>query len=75
MYEPYIIANKDRLPRYDERFRGYGKNKIQFLHEIAASGAQFIVLPHVFICGESSSLARLFTWPGKQLRVCERFLS
>jgi len=27
-YEPYIIASRAWLPRYDERFRGYGMNKV-----------------------------------------------
>jgi hypothetical protein len=68
MYEPFIIANKNRLPRYDERFRGYGWNKIQHLYEIAARGAHFIVLPHVFICGESSPLVSSSACFGELLR-------
>ena len=49
MYEPYIIACKHELPRYDERFRGYGMNKVSHLHEVAATGADFIVLPSLYI--------------------------
>jgi len=30
-FEPYIVARKDSLPRYDERFRGYGLNKVSHL--------------------------------------------
>ena len=50
MFEPYVIAHKASLPRYDERFRGYGMNKIAHLYEVAARGARFVVLPHVFLC-------------------------
>jgi hypothetical protein len=39
MYEPYIIVCKDRVPRYDERFRGYGMNKVSHLSQVASSGA------------------------------------
>ncbi|CAN0464386.1 unnamed protein product, partial [Laminaria digitata] len=27
-FEPYIVANKSTVPMYDERFRGYGMNKV-----------------------------------------------
>jgi hypothetical protein len=33
-FEPYIIARRVGLPRYDERFRGYGMNKISYLYEV-----------------------------------------
>jgi len=49
MFEPYAIASRARVPRYDERFRGYGFNKISHAHEWAAGGATFWVLPHVFM--------------------------
>ena len=48
-FEPYIIANKHVLPRYDERFRGYGMNKISHLLNVAAHGFKFNVLPDVFV--------------------------
>ena len=48
MFEPYAIASKASVPRYDERFRGYGFDKISHAHEWAAMGARFWVLPHVF---------------------------
>ena len=37
-YEPYIIASRAWLPNYDERFRGYGMNKVQHLRAVAAAG-------------------------------------
>ena len=48
-FEPYIIAWRERVPWYDEKFRGYGMNKIVHLYEVAQRGAHFIVLPKVFI--------------------------
>lgn len=44
-YEPYIITSKRWLPRFDERFRGYGMNKVSHLYAVAAEGARFLVLP------------------------------
>ena len=48
-YEPYVIASKAWLPPYDERFTGYGMNKVSHLYTVAASGAQFVVLPRHFV--------------------------
>lgn len=43
-FEPYVIVNKHLAPRYDERFRGYGFNKAEFLHHLNANGFDFQVL-------------------------------
>ena len=63
-FEPYVIACRVLVPRYDERFRGYGMNKISHLYEIAAAGATFAVLPHVFLTAReharSASYQRVF---------------
>lgn len=48
-YEPYVIAFRSLVPKYDERFRGYGMNKITHLYEINSMGFKFTVLPHVFL--------------------------
>ena len=48
-YEPYVIASKAWLPPYDERFTGYGMNKVSHLYTVAACGAQFVVLPRHFV--------------------------
>ncbi len=41
--EPICIAAKSELPRYDERFKGYGLNKVQHSYHLAALGARFMV--------------------------------
>jgi len=43
-FEPYVIVNKHLAPRYDERFRGYGFNKAEFLHHLNANEFDFQVL-------------------------------
>jgi len=43
-FEPYVIVNKHLAPRYDERFRGYGFNKAEFLHHLNADSFDFQVL-------------------------------
>ena len=34
---------------YDERFVGYGKDRVSWNYELAAKGAAFLVLPDVFL--------------------------
>lgn len=58
-YEPYIVipwcpATKSVHPRpltpyYDERFYGYGKNKIQHISHLRYRGLPFFVLPQSFV--------------------------
>eukprot|EP00927_Polykrikos_kofoidii_P034368 TRINITY_DN2916_c0_g4_i1.p1 TRINITY_DN2916_c0_g4~~TRINITY_DN2916_c0_g4_i1.p1 ORF type:complete len:1846 (-),score=235.92 TRINITY_DN2916_c0_g4_i1:31-4842(-) len=43
-FEPYIVANRSCLPRFDERFRGYGLNKCSFVRHCHAIGIRFGVL-------------------------------
>jgi len=42
-------VQKDRWaplsPFYDERFNGYGKNKVQYIHHLQTKGYQFSVIP------------------------------
>ena len=47
--EPYVIALSDAMPRYDERFRGRGYNKIEQLTHMAAWGFQWKLLPAHFV--------------------------
>jgi hypothetical protein len=63
-YEPYVVlqwcrrpaATKGReevpvepAPFYDERFHGYGKNKIQYIQHLRFLSYQFAVLPQGFL--------------------------
>lgn len=59
-YEPYVVIpwcqsrpGESRTvpasPYYDERFHGYGKNKIQHVQHLRVMGFQFPVLPEGFI--------------------------
>jgi glycosyltransferase-like protein LARGE len=43
-FEPYVIALRSRVPPYDERFRGYGMNKISHAYEMNARGCTFRTL-------------------------------
>lgn len=47
-YEPYLVlpwCSNDAAPYYDERFHGYGKNKIQHVQHVRFLGYLFAVLP------------------------------
>lgn len=41
-YEPYILVLREHVPWYDERFRGYGRDKIVHLMHLA--GGDFVGL-------------------------------
>ncbi|KAI0217770.1 LARGE xylosyl- and glucuronyltransferase 1 [Lamellibrachia satsuma] len=47
-FEPYVVVRKDVLA-YDERFVGFGWNKVSHVMELDAQGYEFIVLPNGFI--------------------------
>ena len=47
-YEPYIVVQSNAL-RYDERFIGFGWNKVSYIMELDARGYEFVVLPDPFI--------------------------
>jgi len=49
-FEPYVIAARTLIPRYDERFRGYGMNKIAHILHMDALHFEFWVVPHHFVC-------------------------
>mmetsp|Transcript_94871 Transcript_94871/g.237934 ORF Transcript_94871/g.237934 Transcript_94871/m.237934 type:complete len:1751 (+) Transcript_94871:92-5344(+) len=40
-FEPYVVALRSLVPAYDERFRGYGLNKISHLYSMHAKGFAF----------------------------------
>jgi hypothetical protein len=55
-YEPYVVirwcpssSSKPVAPHYDERFYGYGKNKIELISHLRSMGYQFSILPEGFI--------------------------
>jgi len=47
-YEPYVIVQLP-IPEYDERFVGYGKNKIQHVEHLRAAGWTYSVMPGGFL--------------------------
>lgn len=67
-FEPYVIGSRSTLPIYDERFRGYGHNKIVHLLSCHMGGLKFAVLPHVFVCAaehaRSDSWAKIYDTRG-----------
>ncbi|GMH62788.1 hypothetical protein TrST_g12872 [Triparma strigata] len=52
-YEPYVVVEKATVPRYDERFRGYGLNKVSQImalsltHKFVVSHECFVVSPEM----------------------------
>ncbi|XP_066252461.1 xylosyl- and glucuronyltransferase LARGE2s-like [Euwallacea similis] len=55
-YEPYVVV-KSNVPRYDERFLGFGWNKVSHIMELEAQNYDFIVLSDVFIIHASHALS------------------
>jgi len=51
LFEPYIVMASGDIPLCDERFQGYGLNKISHLASVAAvlKGGEYLVLPGVFL--------------------------
>eukprot|EP00531_Pseudo-nitzschia_arenysensis_P009088 CAMPEP_0116146926 /NCGR_PEP_ID=MMETSP0329-20121206/17445_1 /TAXON_ID=697910 /ORGANISM="Pseudo-nitzschia arenysensis, Strain B593" /LENGTH=1715 /DNA_ID=CAMNT_0003642747 /DNA_START=204 /DNA_END=5348 /DNA_ORIENTATION=- len=49
LYEPYIVMASAEVPLYDERFQGYGLNKVSHLASVAKRNGEFLVLPGVFL--------------------------
>ena len=48
-WEPYFIADKSDLPRYDARFAGYGNDKAVQSYEMSWRKFQFLVIPDSFV--------------------------
>ncbi len=49
-FEPYIVMASRDVPLFDERFQGYGFNKIPHLDSVAkAKNGEYVVLPGVFL--------------------------
>ena len=50
-FEPYyIVSTKADCPLYDERFRGYGYNKVEQCFEMSQRKWKFLTLDTAFIC-------------------------
>ena len=47
-FEPYVVVDRN-VPRYDERFVGYGWNKVSHITTLKAEKYEFVVLPNDFI--------------------------
>ena len=47
-YEPYVLV-RSNVVRYDQRFMGYGFNKISHIAELKAQGYEFVVLPDPYL--------------------------
>lgn len=48
-YEPYLVVSVSDAPLWDERFVGYGFDKVGYIAELFFAKFQFMVLPNVFI--------------------------
>ncbi|KAL4225615.1 Xylosyl- and glucuronyltransferase large2 [Mactra antiquata] len=47
-FEPYIAVHKN-IPQYDQRFIGFGWNKVSHIMQLDAEGYELVVLPNAFI--------------------------
>ncbi|XP_005089411.2 LARGE xylosyl- and glucuronyltransferase 1 [Aplysia californica] len=47
-FEPYVVVRQD-IPTYDQRFLGFGWNKVSHIMELDAQGYEFVILPNAFI--------------------------
>jgi hypothetical protein len=59
-----VVPRLKSTPFFDERFTGYGKNKIQWIQHLRLTGFEFYVLPRAFVmhCPHPLSAARVY-WP------------
>lgn len=48
-FEPFIAVAKKDIPLYDQRFVGFGWNKVSHIMELDALQFEFVVLPNAFV--------------------------
>ncbi|CAK8685218.1 unnamed protein product [Clavelina lepadiformis] len=48
-FEPYVVVRKAECPSYDDRFIGFGWNKVSHIIELDAAGFTFNVMPFGFM--------------------------
>ena len=74
-FEPYILVTRN-VTKYDERFVGFGWNKVSHSMELNAQGYEFVVLPDAFVVhmphGPSLDIANFRS--RKQYRDCVQVL-
>jgi len=49
MFEPYVVGTIHAVHRFDERYRGFGMNKVTWVKEADLRGYEFQVLCDVFV--------------------------
>jgi len=74
-----VVPNLRSTPKFDERFLGYGKNKIQWVQHLRFSGFEFHVLPSAYVvhCPHPPSVSRQ-NWAqyrGKKDRLFRDFIT
>lgn len=48
-YEPFILMSRMHVPWFDERFRGYGWDKILHIYHLAKQGFKFVAHPSAWV--------------------------
>jgi len=47
-YEPFVAVPRCGPPRFDERYNGYGKNKLEWIAHLRGRGFEFRTVPQAF---------------------------
>lgn len=66
-YEPFIILSRVHVPWFDERFRGYGWDKITHIYHLNRTGFRFEPIMDGWVCHRphkpSAAYSKTFTGP------------